>query len=223
MRRDGGARHAQRHQRARWRSRVATAGQLITAARDRDVLRRAAARRLGRRLRPAAAARLLAALVRACGTSLCALMPSFAALLPVRVLTMLGAGDLHAAGGRLRRPAGAARAARPRHHLHLPRLVGGLGARPADRRADRRHTSAGAPPSRRSPSCSLVSAAWVWRTLPDGIRPAALSLRGLGPRAPSPVLMASCRHRASGAGQFMLFSYFAPVLKQTLGADADRS
>jgi predicted MFS family arabinose efflux permease len=54
------------------------------------VLRRAAARRLGLGLRPAKAL-ALSLLGYAVGHALCAAMPSYAALLPLRAVTMLGA------------------------------------------------------------------------------------------------------------------------------------
>jgi predicted MFS family arabinose efflux permease len=68
---------------------------------------------------------------------------------------------------------------------------------------------------------SVLSAAWIWRKLPSGIRPAALSRAAWGRVLKSPLLMGVVSVTAlQGAGQFVLFSYFAPVLKQTLGADA---
>ncbi|RST56670.1 MFS transporter [Variovorax sp. MHTC-1] len=68
---------------------------------------------------------------------------------------------------------------------------------------------------------SLLSAAWIWRKLPPGIRPAALSRAAWARVLKSPLLMGVVSVTAlQGAGQFVLFSYFAPVLKQTLGADA---
>jgi predicted MFS family arabinose efflux permease len=68
---------------------------------------------------------------------------------------------------------------------------------------------------------SLLSAAWIWRKLPPGIRPAALSRAAWAQVLKSPLLMGVVSVTAlQGAGQFVLFSYFAPILKQTLGADA---
>ena len=68
---------------------------------------------------------------------------------------------------------------------------------------------------------SLVAAAGVWRALPDGVRPAALSWRAwrglLG--APLPMAMVAVTALLS-AGQFTLWSYFAPYWRQALGADA---
>ncbi|MEJ7686089.1 MAG: MFS transporter [Variovorax sp.] len=68
---------------------------------------------------------------------------------------------------------------------------------------------------------SVLSAAWIWRKLPAGIRPAALSRAAWAQVFRSPLLMSVVGVTALlGAGQFVLFSYFAPVLRQTLGADA---
>ena len=68
---------------------------------------------------------------------------------------------------------------------------------------------------------SLLSAGWIWCKLPPGIRPAALTRAAWAQVLKSPLLMGVVSVTAlQGAGQFVLFSYFAPVLKQTLGADA---
>lgn len=62
--------------------------------------------------------------------------------------------------------------------------------------------------------------AWaVWRALPDGVHPAPMSLAGWGRALSNPVLMGLVAITAfSGAGQFTLFSYFAPYFRQTLQA-----
>jgi predicted MFS family arabinose efflux permease len=68
---------------------------------------------------------------------------------------------------------------------------------------------------------ALLAAAGVWRALPDGIRPAALSLADWRTVFTHPVLMAIVAVTAmSSAGQFTLFSYFAPYYSQMLGASA---
>jgi predicted MFS family arabinose efflux permease len=70
--------------------------------------------------------------------------------------------------------------------------------------------------------CALLAAAsalWVWRTVPDGVRPPPLSLRSWGGVLTSPLLMGMVAVTAlSAAGQFTLFSYFAPYARQQLGA-----
>ena len=66
---------------------------------------------------------------------------------------------------------------------------------------------------------SFASGAWVWREIPDGIKPAALSreawARTLGS---APLMTAVGVTLLSAFGQFTLFSYFAPYFAQTLGA-----
>lgn len=65
---------------------------------------------------------------------------------------------------------------------------------------------------------SLASAAWVWRDMPNGIRPAALSRQAWGQTLGSPALMLAVGVTLFSAfAQFTLFSYFAPYLVQTLG------
>lgn len=65
---------------------------------------------------------------------------------------------------------------------------------------------------------SLAVGAWVWREMPDGIRPAALSREAWGRTLGSaPLMMAVGVTLLSAFGQFTLFSYFAPYFAQTLG------
>jgi predicted MFS family arabinose efflux permease len=62
------------------------------------------------------------------------------------------------------------------------------------------------------------SAWWVWRAMPDGIRPAALSRKAWGQTLGSPAIMLALGvTMVLGFGQFILFSYFAPYFVQTLG------
>ncbi len=66
---------------------------------------------------------------------------------------------------------------------------------------------------------SGLGAVWVWRALPDGIRPAALSARAWREVFTHPVLMGVVLVTAlSGAGQFTLFAYFATYYRQHLMA-----
>ena len=68
---------------------------------------------------------------------------------------------------------------------------------------------------------SAAAALAVWRALPDGIRPAALSRQDWRGTLTHPLLMGVVGVTAlSAAGQFTLFSYFAPYYRQVLGADA---
>jgi len=65
---------------------------------------------------------------------------------------------------------------------------------------------------------SLVSAAWVWRAMPDGVKPPALSLAAWRETLRSRALMLCVLVTALyAAGQFVLFSYFAPYYKALLG------
>ena len=65
---------------------------------------------------------------------------------------------------------------------------------------------------------AIGAALWVVAEMPDGVRPAALSLRAWKDVFTSPLLMAIVLVTAlSGAGQFTLFSYFTPYYKQALG------
>ncbi len=68
---------------------------------------------------------------------------------------------------------------------------------------------------------SLVSAAWVWRSLPDGVRPPAFSRAAWGETLQSRALMLCVAVTLLySAGQFVLFSYFAPYFKVHLQASA---
>ena len=65
---------------------------------------------------------------------------------------------------------------------------------------------------------SLMSAAWVWREMPNGIRPAALSRKAWGKTLGSSALMLTVGVTLlMSFAQFTLFSYFAPYFVQTLG------
>lgn len=66
---------------------------------------------------------------------------------------------------------------------------------------------------------SLLAAGGVWRALPGGIRPLALSRADWALVFTHPLLMLVVGVTAlSAAGQFTLFSYFAPYYSQVLGA-----
>ena len=64
---------------------------------------------------------------------------------------------------------------------------------------------------------SVVSAVWVWRAMPNGIKPPALSRAAWGEALRSPALMLCVAVTLLySAGQFVLFSYFAPYFKVML-------
>ena len=197
---------------------VATAGQLITAA--------AVVMCLGAPLLAAVVAgwdrRHLLALTLlwyAAGHVIAALMPSFGALLPVRMLTVVAPAiftpQAAACAGMLVPPEQRGRAVTfvflgwsMASVLGLPlgALIGGhLGWRMA-------FTVIAL--------LSVVSAASIWLTLPRGIRPAVLTAAAWSRVLRSPVLMGIVSVTAlQGAGQFVLFSYFGPLLKLNFGAD----
>lgn len=61
---------------------------------------------------------------------------------------------------------------------------------------------------------SAISAAWVWRSLPNGIKPPAFSRAAWGETLQSRALMLCVAVTLLySAGQFILFSYFAPYFK----------
>lgn len=199
---------------------VATAGQLITAA--------AFVMCLGAPLLAAAVAGwdrrkllTLTLLWYAAWHVVAALMPSFGALLPVRMLTVIAPAiftpQAAACAGMLVPPEQRGRAVTfvflgwsVASVLGLPigALIGGhLGWRMAFMAIA---------------ALSVVSAASVWLTLPNGIRPAALTAAAWSRVLRSPVLMGIVSVTAlQGIGQFVLFSYFGPLLKQGFGADAN--
>ena len=155
----------------------------------------------------------------ALGHALCALMPSYAALLPMRALTVLGAAvftpQAAAAIGAMTPPEqrggaitfifigwsiasviGMPDLGLARRHLRLAHRLR------RDRRARRRR-----PPSGCWPPCPAAC----------GRRP--LTLAAWRAAFASPVLMAMVFVTAlAGAGQFTLFSYFAPYFKDVIGA-----
>jgi predicted MFS family arabinose efflux permease len=64
---------------------------------------------------------------------------------------------------------------------------------------------------------SLASAAWVWRSMPDGVKPPALSGAAWAETFRSRALMTCVLVTVLyAAGQFVLFSYFAPYFRQKL-------
>ncbi len=64
---------------------------------------------------------------------------------------------------------------------------------------------------------SLISAAWVWRAMPDGVKPPALSRAAWAATLQSPALMTCVLVTTLyAAGQFVLFAYLAPYYKAKL-------
>ncbi len=64
-----------------------------------------------------------------------------------------------------------------------------------------------------------IAAAWLWTTMPSGVRPVSLTLAAWRGVFADRALMAMVFVTAlSGAGQFTLFSYFAPYFKHAISA-----
>ncbi len=68
---------------------------------------------------------------------------------------------------------------------------------------------------------SAIGAWWLWRAMPNGVKPPAMRLAAWKEVITHPVLMAIIFVTAlAGAGQFTLFAYFAPYYRQVIGANA---
>lgn len=163
---------------------------------------------------------VLALLWFAAGHLLSALMPSYATLLPLRCLTMLGAAaftpQAASAIAALTPPQERGRAIT---FVFLGWSVASVLGMPLS--AYIGETWGWASAFVGVAVLSLGAAFFVWRALPDGIRPPALSLADWRTVFTHPVLMAIVAVTAmSSAGQFTLFSYFAPYYSQVLGASA---
>lgn len=156
----------------------------------------------------------------ALGHLLAALMPSFAALLPVRLVGLMGAAIFTpqaAAALGVMAPVG--ERARAITFIFLGwSLASVLGMPLASLVAETlgwRWAFAGAG------LLSLWAAAWVWRTVPSGVRPPVLTLGAWRTVLTHPVLMGLVAITVlSASGQFTLFSYFAPYYRQVLQASA---
>ena len=149
----------------------------------------------------------------AAGHLLCTLMPSYAALWPIRGLTMLGGAvftpQAAAAIGFMASPAQRGRSITfiflgwsLASVLGMP-LAAWLGETFGWRSAFGLVAA-----------LSVVAALWVHGVLPDGVKPAALSRRAWRDVLTHPVLMALIGVTAlQSAGQFVVFSYFAPYYR----------
>ena len=156
------------------------------------------------------------------GHGLSALMPSYAALWPVRAVTMLAAAvftpQAAAAIGFMAKPHERGRAIT---FIFLGWSVASVLGLPLS--AWIGETLGWQAAFGTIAVLALAAAAWVFAVMPDGVRPAALSLRAWKDVLTNPVLMAMVLVTAlSGAGQFTLFSYFTPYYRQTLGASTEQ-
>ncbi|MBV9891366.1 MAG: MFS transporter [Rhizobacter sp.] len=154
----------------------------------------------------------------AIGHALCALAPSFPALLAVRATTVLGASvftpQAAAAIGAMTPPAGRAGAIT---FIFIGWSVASVVGMPAS--AWLGDTFGWQSAFLAIAAIGALGAAWVWATMPSGVRPPSLTLTSWRAAFASPVLMAIVLVTAlAGAAQFTLFSYFAPYLKQVIGA-----
>ena len=154
----------------------------------------------------------------AVGHALAALMPSYAALLPVRALSVLGAAvftpQAAAVLSVLAPPDQRGRAiAFAFLGWSLASVIGLPMASWVSEVASWRWAFA------LVAGLSALAAVVVWRTMPAGVKAAPLSLASWGQVFTSPPLMAIVAVTAcSAAGQFSVMTYFAPYFLRVLGA-----
>ena len=150
-------------------------------------------------------------------TTACALAPNYAALLPLRVLAVVAPAvftpQAAASVGLLVEPAQRGRAIT---FVFLGWSVASVMGMPLSAWIS---SELGWRWAFGFVACTaFLSGAWVWREMPDGIKPAALSReswrRTLGSAS---LMMAIGVTLLSAFGQFTLFSYFAPYFTQVLG------
>lgn len=154
----------------------------------------------------------------AIGHALSALMPSYAALLPVRALSVLGAAVFTPqAAAAIGVMVPAAERGRAITFVFLGWSISSVLGMPV-------HAYIGEAFGWRwafglVALLSTGGALWVWLAMPDGVRPPALSRAAWREVFTHPALMAIVTVTAlSAAGQFTLFSYIAPYYRQVLQA-----
>ena len=152
------------------------------------------------------------------GHAISALMPSYAALWPVRALTMLAAAvftpQAAAAMGFMAPPEQRGRAIT---FIFLGWSVSSVLGMPLS--AWIGETFGWRFAFGTIAALAFAASVWVFAVMPDHVRPAALSLEAWKEVLTNPALMAMVLVTAlSGAGQFTLFSYLTPYYKHTLGA-----
>jgi len=157
----------------------------------------------------------------AIGHALCALVPSFAALVPVRALTVLGAAvftpQAAAAMGAMTPPAERGGAIT---FIFLGWSIASVVGMPisawlGDNFGWQSAFFAIA-------ALGAIAAVWVLATVPANVRPPTLTLAAWRSAFANPVLMAMVLVTAlAGAGQFTLFSYIAPYFKTVIGASSN--
>jgi len=155
------------------------------------------------------------------GHALCALVPSYAALVAVRALTVLGAAvftpQAAAAMGAMTPPAVRGGAIT---FIFLGWSIASVVGMPlsawlGDNFGWQSAFFAIA-------ALGAVAAVWVLATVPANVRPATLTLAAWRSVFANPLLMAMVLVTAlAGAGQFTLFSYIAPYFKTVIGASSN--
>ncbi len=153
----------------------------------------------------------------AVGHALCALMPSYATLWPVRAATVLAAAVFTPqAAAAIGFMAPSAQRGSSIAFIFLGWSVASVAGIPLS--AWLGETQGWRVAFWVVAGVSALAAVLVFWALPDGVKPAALSLRAWKGVFTHPVLMAMVGVTAlQAAGQFTLFSYFAPYYKQVLG------
>jgi len=154
----------------------------------------------------------------AIGHAFCALMPSFAALLPMRAVTVLGAAvftpQAAAAVGAMTPPV---RRAGAITFIFIGWSLASVVGMPLS--AWLGDTFGWQSAFFAIAAIGAIGAVWLLATMPERVRPATLTLAAWRAAFGNPVLMAIVLVTAlAGAGQFTLFSYFAPYFKEVAGA-----
>ena len=157
----------------------------------------------------------------AIGHALCALVPSFAALMPVRALTVLGAAvftpQAAAAMGAMTPPAERGGAIT---FIFLGWSIASVVGMPISAWLGDNFGWQSA--FFGIAALGAIAAVWVLATVPANVRPPTLTLAAWRSAFANPVLMAMVLVTAlAGAGQFTLFSYIAPYFKTVIGASSN--
>ncbi len=157
----------------------------------------------------------------AVGHLVCALVPGFAALLPLRALSVLAAAVFTPqAAAAMNVMAPEAERGRAMTFIFLGWSLASVLGMPV-------HAWIGETFGWRwafvlVAVLALAAAVAVWRTVPDGVKPPPLSLASWGRVLGSPLLMGLVLVTVlSGAGQFTIFSYMAPYYRRVLGASPE--
>jgi DHA1 family inner membrane transport protein len=154
------------------------------------------------------------------GHLLCALVPGFSALLPLRTATVLAAAVFTPqAASAINVMAPVAQRGRAITTVFLGWSLSSVIGMPL-------HSYIGETMGWRwafvlVALLSLAAAAAVWRTVPDGVRPPPMNATHWRATLTDPLLMGLVAVTAlAAAAQFTLMSYLAPYYRQVLGADA---